>query len=334
MVAGIAHARATPLDQALADIAACRDYLAPRGKVFIVGYCYGGSLAWLAAGKVEGLSGASSYYGSMVQANAELKPMCPTIVHLGRLDAGIPADEVKAAVQARSPACAGLHLRRRRPRLQQRGPGPPQRRKRRSRPRTHPGAVRSLSVAVGETLRLTSPLDGFDFAAYRAPAQDARRGGLVLIQEIFGVTEHIRELADGFAAEGYEALAPVASTIAASPASRRGMTPIASPRAGRFPKPRPGTRWPPTSPPPSPPSPRRCSWSAIAGAGRRPGWRPAACEGVAAASCFYGRRIPELVAETPRCPIILHFGRTDPTIPPPGDRGDRRRPPRPSDPPL
>jgi carboxymethylenebutenolidase len=100
MTAGITHARATPLEQALADIAACRDYLALRGKVFIVGYCYGGSLAWLAAGKLEGLSGASSYYGSMVQANATLKPKCPTIVHLGRLDAGIAAEEVKAAVQA------------------------------------------------------------------------------------------------------------------------------------------------------------------------------------------------------------------------------------------
>ena len=37
---------------------------------------------------------------------------------------------------------------------------------------------------------------------------------------------------------------------------------------------------------------------------------------MAAASSFYGRRIPELVDETPRCPIILHFGRRDPTIPP------------------
>jgi carboxymethylenebutenolidase len=103
MAAGIAHARGTPLDQALADIDACRDHLAPRGKVFIVGYCYGGSLAWLAAGRLEGFSGASSYYGSMVQANATLAPKCPTIVHLGRLDAGIPADEVKAAVQASHP---------------------------------------------------------------------------------------------------------------------------------------------------------------------------------------------------------------------------------------
>ncbi|MGI8839860.1 MAG: dienelactone hydrolase family protein [Caulobacteraceae bacterium] len=103
MAAGITHARATSLDGALCDIAACRDQLAPRGKVFIVGYCYGGSLAWLAACKLDGLAGASSYYGSLVRANAGLTPKCPTIVHLGRLDAGIPADEVKAAVQNSNP---------------------------------------------------------------------------------------------------------------------------------------------------------------------------------------------------------------------------------------
>jgi len=61
---------------------------------------------------------------------------------------------------------------------------------------------------VGEAISLASPKDGFAFGAYRAPAEDARRGGLVLIQEIFGVTDHIRELADGFAADGYETIAP------------------------------------------------------------------------------------------------------------------------------
>jgi len=101
--AGIAHAMGSQRDQVLADIAACRDYLAPRGKVMVVGYCYGGSYAWLSAGALDGLSAASSYYGSMVQANASLKPKCPTIVHLGRLDAGIPCDDVKAAVEASNP---------------------------------------------------------------------------------------------------------------------------------------------------------------------------------------------------------------------------------------
>jgi dienelactone hydrolase len=86
---------------------------------------------------------------------------------------------------------------------------------------------------------LTSRRDGFSLGAYHAAPPDARRGGLVLVQEIFGVTPHIRELADGYARDGYETLAP----------------------------------------------------------------------------SFYDRRIPELIEETPRCPIILHFGRRDLTIP-------------------
>ena len=102
--AGIAHAMGTPREQAMSDIAACVAFLRSRGeKVCIVGYCYGGSLAWLAAGHVPGLAAASSYYGSMVQANAAQALNCPTIVHLGRTDHGIPADEVAAAVAQHHP---------------------------------------------------------------------------------------------------------------------------------------------------------------------------------------------------------------------------------------
>jgi carboxymethylenebutenolidase len=36
---------------------------------------------------------------------------------------------------------------------------------------------------------------------------------------------------------------------------------------------------------------------------------------VAAASCFYGRQIPALIGETPRCPTILHFGKHDAAVP-------------------
>ena len=46
-------------------------------------------------------------------------------------------------------------------------------------------------MAGGRTIRLTSGKDGFEFAAYHVAPDDARHGGLVLIQEIFGVTEHI-----------------------------------------------------------------------------------------------------------------------------------------------
>jgi carboxymethylenebutenolidase len=102
--AGVAHAMATPPDQALGDIAACRNFLRSRGeKVCVVGYCYGGSLAWLSAARLERISAASSYYGSMVKANAALPLNCPIIVHLGRTDPGIPADEVAQAVAEHHP---------------------------------------------------------------------------------------------------------------------------------------------------------------------------------------------------------------------------------------
>ena len=63
-------------------------------------------------------------------------------------------------------------------------------------------------MARGETIRLTSRADGFVLSAYHVAADDARHGGLVLAQEIFGVTDHIRDLCDGFADDGYEVIAP------------------------------------------------------------------------------------------------------------------------------
>jgi carboxymethylenebutenolidase len=50
--------------------------------------------------------------------------------------------------------------------------------------------------------------DGATIGVYHVAPPGQRRGGLVLIQEIFGVTDHIREQCDIYAAEGYEVLAP------------------------------------------------------------------------------------------------------------------------------
>ncbi|HJO75788.1 MAG TPA: dienelactone hydrolase family protein [Rhodospirillales bacterium] len=64
---------------------------------------------------------------------------------------------------------------------------------------------------MGETIRLTAA-DGHQLSAYRAdpPGETgaAPKGGIVVIQEIFGVNSHVRNVADGFAAEGYVAIAP------------------------------------------------------------------------------------------------------------------------------
>lgn len=58
-----------------------------------------------------------------------------------------------------------------------------------------------------EWLRLTAS-DGHEFGAFLARPAGAPKGGIVVLQEIFGVNEHIRSVCTKFAAEGYVALAP------------------------------------------------------------------------------------------------------------------------------
>ncbi|MFZ5668680.1 MAG: dienelactone hydrolase family protein [Pseudomonadota bacterium] len=101
--ASVKHAMANGPDNAMGDIQACIDFLRPRGPVFIVGYCYGGTMVWLAASRCQGLGAGASYYGGQVAAMAGPPLSCPVIVHLGRKDSHIPADEVKAKVQAAHP---------------------------------------------------------------------------------------------------------------------------------------------------------------------------------------------------------------------------------------
>ncbi|MEE9433621.1 MAG: dienelactone hydrolase family protein [Sphingorhabdus sp.] len=60
---------------------------------------------------------------------------------------------------------------------------------------------------MGDTIRIAMN-DGADIGVYHARPEGERKGGLVLIQEIFGVTAHIRELCDEYAVEGYEVLSP------------------------------------------------------------------------------------------------------------------------------
>ena len=106
---GIGHVQAIGLDKMLSDIQACIDDLSARGPVFAVGYCLGGSLVWLAAGKLKGLAAGAAYYGSMIAANAELPLNVPVVVHLGRKDGHIPAEEVKAKILAAHPG-TGVHI--------------------------------------------------------------------------------------------------------------------------------------------------------------------------------------------------------------------------------
>jgi carboxymethylenebutenolidase len=60
---------------------------------------------------------------------------------------------------------------------------------------------------MGTTISLTAS-DGFELSAYRAEPEGVARGGIVVVQEIFGVNGHIRSVADRYAAAGYLAIAP------------------------------------------------------------------------------------------------------------------------------
>lgn len=84
----------------LQDLQAAIDAASAYGKVGVVGYCFGGLLAWLAACELDGVAAASSYYGGGVAGEANRTPRCPVIMHFGERDAHIPltdVEKVKAA---------------------------------------------------------------------------------------------------------------------------------------------------------------------------------------------------------------------------------------------
>src|SRR5215468_2480631 len=60
---------------------------------------------------------------------------------------------------------------------------------------------------MGQMIELKTK-DGQTISAYRAEPAGKPRGGIVVIQEIWGVNSHIRSVADGYAADGYLAIAP------------------------------------------------------------------------------------------------------------------------------
>jgi len=83
------------IDAALKDVAAARDLIASAGKVAIVGYCWGGYVAWMAACRLTGFACAIPYYGGgMLEAIGE-HPKCAVIAHFGERDSGIPIEGVR-----------------------------------------------------------------------------------------------------------------------------------------------------------------------------------------------------------------------------------------------
>lgn len=91
-------------DAMLRDTAAAIAELKSAGPVSIIGFCMGGTVAFLAAARLDGLTAAVGYYGGRIVAFADEKPRCPTQLHFGEQDQSIPLTDVETIKQKR-PDC-------------------------------------------------------------------------------------------------------------------------------------------------------------------------------------------------------------------------------------
>lgn len=164
-----------------------------------------------------------------------------------------------------------------------------------------------------ETIK--SAHDGFALPVYRAAPRGAPRGGVVVIQEIFGLTPHIEDMSRRFADAGYVAMAPAlfervepgfqANVDAEGITKGRGAvgaTPWNQVAADlqavidALPKP--------------------CYVTGFCWGGTATWLATARCRDLKAASSFYGRSIVDIISDKPRVPLMLHYGARDASIPP------------------
>ena len=168
------------------------------------------------------------------------------------------------------------------------------------------------AVMTGEVVSLRAH-DGHALSAYQARPDKPPRGGLVLLQEIFGITGHIRRVCDGYAAQGYHVVAPAlfdrvrpgielgySKEDAATGRDLRSKLPWDQVFADVI-----------------------AAKAQLSGSGKIAtlgycwggtiAWRSAVhVDGVAAAVCYYGTQIGPFIAEKPRCAVLMHFGESDP----------------------
>ncbi len=169
---------------------------------------------------------------------------------------------------------------------------------------------------MSESTTLTAE-DGHRLAAYRATPSGKPKGGLVIVQEIFGVNFHIKKVCDGFAADGYVALAPALFDRVERDVAI-GYSPADIERGREL---RAKVGWDQMV------IDMRAAVHALQGEKLKVGvigycmggsltWLAATrIEGVAAAVSYYGGAVADFASERPRCPVLLHFGDTDSSIP-------------------
>ena len=84
------------MDQVMIDVEAACDEVSAAGKIGIVGYCWGGSICYVAAARLSNkISAASGYYGGQIMPHIDEQPTAPLVLHFGAEDAGIPLENVR-----------------------------------------------------------------------------------------------------------------------------------------------------------------------------------------------------------------------------------------------
>lgn len=105
---GLTAVRATPWDQVAGDTQAAIDQLTASGgpagaPVFVTGFCWGGTVSWLAAQRCRGLAAASGFYGRLINTLLDAPPLAPVQLHYGERDSTI-SPQMVAEVRAAFPA--------------------------------------------------------------------------------------------------------------------------------------------------------------------------------------------------------------------------------------
>jgi carboxymethylenebutenolidase len=174
---------------------------------------------------------------------------------------------------------------------------------------------------LGDTVRLTSSKDGFEYEAFHEAPREARRGGLVILHAIWGVTPHLRELASDYAEIGYEVLVPSLFDRFTPGFAEKNAEPKLMSRQMGYGE---ATRW------------GLEVLDAVQAAidalkasddgpvfvmgfcfGGTTAWLAAQrCTGIAAVASFYGGQITLYLDGAPQAPTILHLGKADELIPP------------------
>jgi carboxymethylenebutenolidase len=95
MQKGFGFMQKVDIDNALLDVRAAVETASAAGKVGVVGFCFGGRVAWLAASRLEGIAASVPYYGGGIPELASEQPKCPVILHFGERDQHIPLASVE-----------------------------------------------------------------------------------------------------------------------------------------------------------------------------------------------------------------------------------------------